>query len=87
VNALGWEGGTTKHPPDAPHWKPPPTEVYSADCVEGNSRNFALWGFSEVGPSSVGWELWRGASSLASTSGARFSLVRKAVAAYTKVVT
>jgi hypothetical protein len=34
VNALGWEGGTTKHPPDAPHWKPPPTEVYSADCVE-----------------------------------------------------
>jgi hypothetical protein len=35
VNALGWEGGTTKHPPDAPHWKPPPTEVYSADCVEG----------------------------------------------------
>ena len=48
MNALGWEGGTTKHPPDAPHWKPPPTEVYSADCVEGNSRNFALWVFSEV---------------------------------------
>ena len=47
---IGLGGGTTKHPPDAPHWKPPPTEVYSADCVEGNSRNFAFWAFSEVAP-------------------------------------
>ena len=33
MSALGWEGGTGQ-PPDGPHWKQPPTEANSPECVE-----------------------------------------------------